>query len=415
MLLCVFLPFFLILPAVVLPAVVDLVRQPEQVPLWWGSPLVLLLPFVPFVLGVPFALDPGMDRVLYSAVGWGLLHWAVAGILLGLVMGLAFSRGLRPGGETLRRRRTTLGGVVVLLLSMVFPWIPGLWGLMWVIPAAWAGLLFLIAFNRRGPQRFERGKAMAASFLFGSALSFLIGSAHFVGAMSLGVDLLELSWYVWLGPVAVLGCLTGGLRWLAGSPAPGPLLAIAASGLSLLFPIGWRLWFNPIPVEIKAPEWVDLMGQQGPPLPAYSTHNCLPITRADGSQFTAGGGCPDSWNEASLVDARTSLDRIPLDSVALLVDGGRRRLPQRGRYGTMVYLREVDGQARLFDIGAEADVWSVPISEPLPVGPELGEAIARVVGDQRPLMIERSVRWTVQDYVSMCASMPSRPSCSLSD
>ncbi|MCA9570549.1 MAG: hypothetical protein KC656_22060, partial [Myxococcales bacterium] len=72
-----------------LPAIVDLVRRDDDLPLWsWGLPFVVLLGLP--VLGtvvVPVLERRPYDQAMASAVGWIFVHLLAAFILLVLALG----------------------------------------------------------------------------------------------------------------------------------------------------------------------------------------------------------------------------------------------------------------------------------------------------------------------------------------
>ncbi|MEZ4321489.1 MAG: hypothetical protein R3F61_28715 [Myxococcota bacterium] len=410
-LLCTLLPVVVALITVGAPAVVDLVMRPEKVPAWWGAPLAVFLPFVLMALITPALMDPGMDRVFVPMFGWGFLHLTVAGTLLGLATGLAAARGLRPGGETLRRRRTSVAAITVMLGLLLLPWLPGMLPLLWVVPPAWAGLFWVIALNRRGAPRLERGKSVSASLLYASAVSFLIAMAHFAGALEGVGDPLDLGASAWAASILVLGGMAAGLRQLTGPPAPGPLLAAAASGVSLLFPIGWSVAFRPVPSDVEVPRWVDLRGDSGSPTSAYGSHRCLQIVLPDGTERRVGPQCP-YYSEAVLIDARTPLDRIPasLENQSFLVDDAHRRTSAWARYGDTLTVREEGGLAVMSD-----RLSAVPDTIRRPLDGALQDILLAQTDGHRPLRVERTPNWTFQDFITLCASTGERATCMLGD
>lgn len=421
-LLCVLVPPFVAIVLVALPAVIDLVMREEQVPPWWAAPFAMFVPVVLMTLAAPVWMEPGIEQVGVTMIAWGMLHLAAAGLLLALATGLAFARGLRPGGETERRRRTSLVAIGALLFLMVLPWLPRLGATWWVVPPAWAGLFWVIGLNRRGPQRLERGKSIAASMLFASAISFLIAAAHLVRGVDL-VDGTELvSAPAWIVSLLALGLLGGGLRFLAGPPAPAPLLAAAGSGLSLVFPAVWWMAFDPVPSDIEVPAWVGFDGKPGPTASGYGTHRCLTVVGRDGAVRKEGPRCPSGWNEASLVDARTPLDQVPVeeDYTAYLVGSGVQKTNTWRRYATPVYAEPREG-GRIALLPPPMSVYSPdgtrpPPPEPLAVverGPALAEAVRKHTGTDRPLHVTRTSGLTMQDFVSLCASMSEPSHCQL--
>ena len=348
-----------------------------------------------------------MARPMVAHAGWALFHCAVAGTWLVLSCGLAFSRGLRPGGPTLRRRRTTALAVLALLGLLVVPWLPGLYALAWVTPACWAGLFWVVALNRRGASRLEQGKRAASAYLYAAAISFAVGSAH--GASIFGLEGIFLSPAQWGGVGVGMVVLVGGLRVLSGPPDSGPILVAAASGGSLLFPA--LLWwsFDPAPDDLELPVWEDFAGEASSSPDAVDRVLSVTVVRADGTLHH-----PESaghWANLLLVERHTPLDTIPFDyDGGLGVNDGRFRTPRWSRWaGFVVVSADDEGQAVL----SAGHALAPHLTGPHPLDASLPAVLREATGTDHQLIVVVSPHWTAQDYVSMCASLSPPASCEL--
>jgi hypothetical protein len=417
-LICVLLPFLFGAVVFLVPAVLDLVIRDERVPLWYPAPLLLALPALPFVLLIPAVQPEGMGRALVAHASWATFHTAIAGALLVLAGGLAFSRGLRPGGSTLRRRRTSAVAILGLLGLLVAPWMPGLWPLLWVTPACWAGLFWVVALNRRGPGRLERGKSAAASYLYASALSFAIAAAH--GMRIVNLDRQDLTTAQWVGVLIGAAVLLGGFRVLSGPPDAGPILVAAASGLSLVIPALYAWSFDPVPDDVEPPEWTDFGGRAHGDPELVERARCVSIHRADGTESRS-GDC-SYWVDTHIVDRRVALTAIPPDlEYGLMVDDGHFQTPRWGRFeATIVVSADAEGHARLelgAGYGVNAHLGNVALEPslagPHPLDAAFSDVLREATGTDRHLVVVASEHWTAQDFVSMCASLTAPASCEL--
>ncbi|MCB9671851.1 MAG: hypothetical protein H6736_18590 [Alphaproteobacteria bacterium] len=376
-----------------LPAIVDLVRRDDDLPLWsWGLPFVLLLGLP--VLGtmvVPVLERRPYDQAMAAAVGWIFVHLVAAFILLVLALGLAASRGLRPEGSTRRRRRTTIAAVLALIVLQLVPWLPGQLALLWLCPAGWAAVLWVVAMNRRGPARLERGKRASAAFLVASAVQLLIGLLHirWFGTMEEPSLAVELQGTAWLAAGALAVMVTG-LRYLAGGVPPTVPLLSLATGLTLLLP---PLWFSTQAVPTtRLPVWEDLRGHPGGFLPTVRDADCILVP---GTRFE---GC--SYRRLVGLEPETPLDTKALvEGDELLVDDGRHYLQSWGFWSEPLRVEAVVGGVKL-----EGD------PRVYPVDAALHEVLA-TRGEDRKLEVRRTPLLTVQQFVSMCASTGLQPSC----
>ncbi len=409
-LLCVLLPFLFGSVVFLLPAVLDLVIRDERVPLWYPAPLLLGLPFLPLVLIAPQAQPQGLGRVMVSHIGWAMFHTGVAGALLVLACGLAFSRGLRPGGPTLRRRRTSAFAILALLFLLIVPWLPGGWPLAWSTPACWAGLFWVLALNRRGAGRLERGKSASAAYLIASFLSFGIGAAH-----GLRVVNLEGTWMSvgqWIAIVTGAVVLAGGFRVLSGPPDAGPVLVAAASAVTLVVP-ALHLWmFDPVPDDVTLPVWEDFGGERWSAPDTIDRAGCVDIVRRDGSRVQQ-GDCT-YWTDVVIADREVILLELPHErDVGLAVGNGHYQTPRWGRWQSVIMVTaDAQGRATLQNVdGTNSPPIPPELVGPHPLDATLSAALREAAGTERQLLVVASEHWTIQDYVSMCASLTAPASC----
>lgn len=395
------LSILLLIAVVVLllaPAAIDFVNRSEGLTGWWILPFLLVPLPVMLLLALPFGERDVLGQSTLASAALGVGHLAMAAFFAVLGLGMAASRGLRPDGPTQRRRRTSLAAVVLLMVPLLVPLLS--LSLFWMMSAFMVGVLWVVAMNRRGPSRMERGKALSAGMLVASGLQagwVLAHGAWYTDLMGNGSDFL-------IGPLElvvggmVLVLLVGGLRFLADSVHPlFPILSLL-SGVSLAIPMAWWSTRPPIPAHDRLPEWVDLMGDQPTQLSRVRHPECY---------WTTGQPVPESYPCRyylyALLPADAPLSMAPPNALIAVEDGERAVQETYSRWGPDLHVREVGGLAQVDGVeGTHA------------IGPALHAVLQSKALSDRPLRVHASPNWTVQQYVSMCASTGTRPSCAVS-
>ncbi|MCB9676553.1 MAG: hypothetical protein H6737_15660 [Alphaproteobacteria bacterium] len=155
-------PFLaVLLGALVLPAVLDVLRRPARVPLYWGMPLAV---GAAGLVGLAFVaplreVAPGLARTLYRANLLAMVAGTTSAatlVELGLLCG---ARALRPDGALGPPRWPWVGGAGVAVASV------GLAGLampplLWALPFAGVALVACLTVARGGSARVEQGAAV---------------------------------------------------------------------------------------------------------------------------------------------------------------------------------------------------------------------------------------------------------------
>lgn len=390
-LLCLLLPFGFGGLWFLVPAAVDLVRQDERVGVWWGVGLAPIVPPALLALVVPTLQEPGMERVTVTGWLWASTWLAAAGCLLAMSMGLAVARGLRPGGETERRFRTTVVAALVLVLASVgvvvaIPILEEALVLLWVVPAAWGGLFWVLLLNRRGPARLEHGRRASATWLFAAGSLFLTAVVLAVRALAVqeGVDATVVG--VALAAIGGTLGLMAALRWLA-----GPLhrltvgLALAAN-LTLLLPEVLLVTFRPLPSGAVAPAWVDVTGAAASNRRAVQRLSCVRLL--PGEQ-TVGRCSP--YGDGDLL-APPGLRMAEVTAWGdFLVDNGR--------YSVWIMEPDPYGPAQVVPVPGGWRVDGRVETTP--------EGLIRALGKLDPweqVSIEVTDSITVQEFITICAS-----------
>lgn len=382
-----------------LSPILDLIRRPVTVPWWWGAPLLLLLPGVAGIVLMYSTSPSGRDRFDMVSGGLGFLHLEAAGLLLWMTLGLVLSRGLRPGGETRRKRRTTavsLALLVGLLLSVLsVPWLPSFLLLMlWVHIPAWIGLFWVALLNREGPPRLMNARRASAGWLVASAVCAGFALLHPV--LHLG-GRIDVEFWIWAGmsAVAVLG-FVGGLRVLTPIGWVAPAVATIVGAMSLAIPSLWLALYRPLPDGVVVPEFVNLLGERGPTLP-LARLSCIVVF---GKESQSCGPYDADYGQLAIPpDAPLSKLRIS-SGQTFLVNQGLGSLTSWSRYETPLVIREVNGRAEVMDAALTFEV-----------GPGLHAYLQQF--PTRPLVVVRTPNWTMADFVAMCASTGPEPACSV--
>lgn len=375
---------------------VDLLRRENAVRWWVGLPLVG--PLLPLATTLFTFTEDGLNGRVFDDLGLVLVlfHLALAGLLAWSGLSLAVVRGLRPGGPTRRRFRTSVVAVVLLVLIGVQPVLWTVYDealfyfLGWMGLGSFLGVCWVVFLNREGPYRLTEGKRWSAALLLASLFQFGLATAvlfEMVGFLD-PADWGDVPSALFLGVVPVAVVLSLGLRLLAGPlPAAPFVLSLGVTPTVVLVPLSVAAW-HPVRAGHELPAWVDLLGEPGPPRPLESSIDCVQYPGE------APFDCRVGWGQTFFAPLRsTPLTEFTRDDV--LVDAGRTTLHNRWASGTPYELHEVDGLAR---------IGTIPTLYPL--GPELHVALRRLGRERVPLMVERSPRWTAQDFVSICASYP---------
>lgn len=406
--------FFFLFAALVMasmagPALADLLRRENAVQWWYPLPLIVcatILAPIPLIF-----LDDGLG---WSAVeGLSMLlaffHLALAGISLWLGISLAAVRGLRPGGPTTRKFRTSLVAVVVLALLGVQPALLALSdedyliGMSWLGFGCFAGIFWVAAVNRRGPYRLTEGRRWSAGFLLASFFQLGLCVAHFYWMIDHGYphDAEAFTPVIWIAVGVVSATLALGLRFLAGPLPWQPLVACAASTPTLLGPITLFSLWRPVPAGTPLPTWTDLSGQPGIDKGIERYMACVQVHGVPTSSCR-------SWEQRFYAaPPDLPLDQIP-DDVHLLAGSGKISTDSGWGWGAQATIRAAGNEAIATWV-APPDYGTQP-GPPVqvPVGPELQAWLKKAQTEEGVLMVERNPAWTVQDYISMCASWPWR-------
>lgn len=308
------------------PAALDLVMQDDRVRVWWAVPLGLWAPMVPVSLVVPLLLGPGADRWSAALYLWGTT-WGMAALdLAACSMALALARGLRPGGPTERWRMGSLAfGLPVATALVALPFVVGLlswgWMVLWAGPACWTTLVWVLALHRTGPERLERGRRAAATWIVLSSACATVGIGMVVAAgwMDLAPQPEQL-----LGMAVLAGLGMNALAWtvagLGGPIARWPVgLGVAALGGSVAYAGLLFATSRLDPPGIALPAARDLRGA-----PAHTgmelarTVRCLEIPE----QGRVIGRCLPGGGSLLAVAGDTPMRVLPPNS-QILLEGGR--------------------------------------------------------------------------------------------
>jgi hypothetical protein len=375
------------------PAAIDLVERAEHPSAWWALPFVLWpLPILVGVL-IPAFEPAAFDRATAAAALGSVFHLAGALFFTLLALGLAASRGLRPGGRTRRRWRTSVVACLLVPAAGVLALL-GFW-------TSWGALLpgiawfWVLALNRRGPQRLELGKAWSASLLVAAALQAAFTVAHQVvlDDLEAGPPLFTSNLAVW-GVAVVLGPLVAGLRYLAGAiPWPFPVLSLA-TGLSLLGPLGLWALRETVPAGVTLPAAVDLRGEPFVPTSRVLRPECFwqpgdPVEQR----------WPCAYNRYVLAPPDLALDQLPPEP-RIVVGEGLYALRQGTRWNGSLIVVEQDGRASI---------------EGRPGSFALDATLHAELAGAPSVLVRRTPAWTVADLVAICGSVGPDRSCGLDD
>lgn len=406
---------------VAVTTLVDLVRRPVRVAWWWGTPA--LLAFFVGQIGWLAALVHDVELPLVSAV-------FQAAVLLGTTValalsagGLAVARGIRPGGD---RGRLSRSGALGLPVLFVFAVLPGLvvvvgetvarpWRLggmsplaamamlPWTFTLAWwlvfapTTILVLLALERDGAERVTVARPHAFGWLGAAVVLFWTAGLHLVvagqelGGSSLGdVPLLAVAsacaaMFTTLVPFALV-------RWL-GPVAKGPIALSASAVLSLAAPaVGYAVW-TPLETGVTVPAHVDVRGRYRFP-ERFGMFDCLDEPGAG----TSCGGTLLS-NPVQVLPADHPLD-VAYSSFPIAVDRGRGLVRASMSPDSSCVMLVADGDRVRLDGRAE----------PIPWGASLHDALQR---PDTTVCVKKAAGWTLQHFVSICASLPASSTCRL--
>lgn len=385
------------------PPIADLLRRDQAVQWWYHLPLLIPLIFLAplplfFLDALSWSTVEGLSTLLAA------LHFTLAGVCLWQGIGLALVRGLRPGGDTSRRIRTSIGAVVVLALLGVQPVVVGLVDEDYAIALAWlgigsfAGIVWVLVLNRRGPYRLAEGKRWSAAYLVASFFQLGLFLAHILWVTDLAYprDAAFFGLTAWVVVTGLAAVLLFGLRFLAGPLPWQPLVACSATVVTLFPPPLLYLAWQPVPPGTELPAWTDLAGNPGVHKGIERYIDCIQL---HGSPPSA--RCSKWSQRFYAAPPALSLDQVP-GYVHLLADDGKISTDGGWGYGTRVTLRSAGEQVR---VHVAPDATGFPGSElQLDIGPALHAWLSSPDREEGVLMVERNPTWTVQDYISMCAS-----------
>ncbi|MCA9567039.1 MAG: hypothetical protein KC656_04315 [Myxococcales bacterium] len=352
----------------------DIVRRPRRVGPWWGlAPLGgLPIPWIVATGGRGGWFANVVERPSEVAAVWAgvaaELTWTTAVALL-------VARVLIPG-EPLPHGRSWPGWAVLgssLALLWVEPEVRSL-GIGWFVLAATAFLRRL----RNGPRVHAALPALSGLVLAGATFALAevlvpVVSWYVLWPYGGGFEIPSLRWLLgWggltLGALAVLG-------------RPGGWATLVVPGLvPLVVPVvGW--WAMGLGLPDDLPRWVDLEGRPGAlPLPPAEFH--VGLSASTPLSCCGAGSCCSRMGNGDLY-------QMPIG-----VDDGRRALPfEMGVPSSAVTVRAAAGGATVDGEG------------PFALGAPLAHRL-RGVDTRTPLAVEAHPDWTLQDFVSMCATLP---------
>jgi hypothetical protein len=383
--------FVLSLMGTSLIAAADLVRRSEGTPWWWSlcvAPLgVVAVGWVAMWLAT---WEYGYSSVETGTVWIVLVAWASALVALCLVLQICAVRLLRPEGEGTWNRRTLvpLGTCLLVWLgsgALVAsnPEVAVLW--MPVCCFALGSALCQVTLGRTGTRRLDGHRATTTAILCASA-----ATAWATGTVSVFTDAVRdpavspwvLNW-VWINGMSV-AVLALCMRWAHGRQRGWPwLVGGGLVGLACLPGLMWRV-SPPVVPDFAVSAWVDLTGAPGGPA----------RPDVDGPNMSNGTPSAYLWGpwRASYA-AETPMTAIQGNPSAVIVGDGRWTTSHRGpRLGEEVVVERV---------GDQVFVAETPVDWPLGV-----HAALQAYDAYDRVLVKVSEDWTVQDFVSMCASFP---------
>lgn len=392
----------------------DLVRRPTKVtPLAW-APAVLLSGMMCGV-GWGTRYPVGTEGVARAIELMAILSFgACFGLLLGGAS-IALSRALRRGEPMASRAIWPVAvGLVVLLVGANLVSDAG----VLLTPPVTLMVGFAVVRWLRGGRRFEAAVgSLLSMWTVGTAL---YGTSLFTGRASraLNTDEIRVLAELW-GPVGTDLWAIGGFtvvsvgavvvwsrRWWTG------LLMAAVAMVMVGVPVA--LFVRVPVVDVELPRWVNLVGEPGHPLPFTREHRWSEAVSSASSM--SGGYRGLAANLSTICCAgECCRDADPfVERRLILVDDGRRFLPpvgglpesnsrwlvNRRRGGDAVRVRYVDDGVEVEGKGSYALGWEL-------------HAVLAGLPKSVGIDVESSPWLSVQDYVSICASLGPPADCDL--
>lgn len=385
--------------ALLVPFAYDVVRRPVRPgPLWLLPALTAVIPLAPplfqHVLVASFdGYVSGVSELVgltQSGLAVGCL--AAAGFLLS-------ARVLRPGDPT-------PAASLVAPMSLYLAWALATWVLDVDVallgPVAGLALAWGVLARVRPGRRLDAARPAFVALCMGG---LVLGVASFASSMApLAFD--PFPERPDPSVLAAFGAVSAGLlvALLIAVGRPSAAVVLAAPGvLATLAPwVGWWALGRDEPV----PEWVDLVGRPGAPLPVRSwSPDERPAAKAP---HRAQSFAPDLSLDCCAMGE--CCRRLPTEAPrGVLVDRGRRFLPSWGRIGA-VTKRDRARKGEPVRVVFTPEGLSIDGTGPWAT-PEEQHAVLSGLPHDRPLEVLADPSHTMQEVISVCASTGPDPDC----
>ncbi|MCB9676555.1 MAG: hypothetical protein H6737_15670 [Alphaproteobacteria bacterium] len=417
----------IVLATLCVPAALDLVRRPEPVDGGWWLPAAVVV-FLAVGFPVWFGLRPelaGLPTVALRATYVAPMSLLLAFVLLLETVFLCGVRTLRPEGDLGRVRWPWVAGLVAWLVGvpLLVAWHWRTW-LGWTLPAAFTALIVLVTVDRRGTPRIDEARAAAVDAVAVATLAVLLG----VGVIPFGEFVMKIMTFGRVTPplepaIFAVCSLAGLVLWRL---ATGPWSwrpVVASLGFAGAVAWMWTPWwtFRPLPPDVEVPRWVTWTGAEPTTRPGRVTQEpCYPDHP----------GMRPCDHDLAVLPPTARIDdgglgaRLQPGPTRVVVDGGRGFVMKKANLFTeFALVVPVDDQhARWCLVGNDfiaarhglcgmddSAVEPQPVPEAVPM-----EQLVRELREARTqIVVARSPEWTVQQWVSLCASVPEATACGL--